>query len=233
MFPVQQSQLTFESAGHQIRIDCFAPQANGRRFPAVVGLHGSGGGYPVVAVPARMLAAQGFAVYIPHYFQRTGTDWVSDRGDILRHAPAWMKTIWDAVSFVSRQPHTDPDRIALLGFSLGAYLSLGVSAIDDRVKAVVDFFGGFPKEMKLFVRRLCPVLILHGDADDTVPVSEALYLKELLEKKHVPYELKIYPGVGHGFGPDIMMDAAQRTLSFLRQYLSSASVPGTSSSSAT
>ena len=230
MFPVTQSQAVFESSGHEIRIDCFIPEANGKRFPAIVGLHGSGGGYPVVAVPARMLAAQGFAVYIPHYFQRTGTDWVSDRSTIIRHAPAWMKTIWDAVSFASRQSHTDPDRIGLLGFSLGAYLSLGLSTIDDRVKAVVDFFGGFPKEMKLFVRRLCPVLILHGDADDTVPVSEALYLKDLLEKKQVPYELKIYPGVGHGFGPDIMTDAAQRTLSFLQRYLSAPDLAGTSSS---
>jgi carboxymethylenebutenolidase len=228
MFPVQQSQLIFESSGHEIQMDCFAPQANGQRFPAVIGLHGSGGGYPVVAVPARLLAAQGFAVYVPHYFQRTGTEWVSDRSMMIRHAPAWMKTAWDAVSFVARQPHTDPDRIALLGFSLGAYLSLGLSAIDDRVKAVVDFFGGFPKEMKLFMRRLCPVLILHGDADDTVPVSEALYLKDLLEKKRVPYELKIYPGVGHGFGPDIMTDAAQRTLAFLRTYLTGGSSSGTS-----
>jgi carboxymethylenebutenolidase len=228
MFPVQQSQLIFESSGHEIQMDCFAPQANGQRFPAVIGLHGSGGGYPVVAVPARLLAAQGFAVYVPHYFQRTGTEWVSDRGMMIRHAPAWMKTVWDAVSFVARQPHTDPDRIALLGFSLGAYLSLGLSTIDDRVKAVVDFFGGFPKEMKLFMRRLCPVLILHGDADDTVPVSEALYLKDLLEKKRVPYELKIYPGVGHGFGPDIMTDAAHRTLAFLRRYLAGGSTSGTS-----
>lgn len=222
MFPVQQSQLTFDSSGHEIQIDCFAPQANGRRFPAVIGLHGSGGGYPVVAVPARLLAAQGFAVYIPHYFERTGTEWVSDRGTILRHAPVWMKTVWDAVSFVSRQPHVNPDCIGLLGFSLGAYLSLGLSAIDDRVKAVIDFFGGFPKEMKLFARRLCPVLILHGDADQTVPVTEAFYLKELLEKKQVPYEMKIYPGAGHGFAPDVMMDAAQRALAFLQRHLSSA-----------
>lgn len=219
MFSVNTAQLVFESSGHVIRMDAYVPESSGHKMPAVIGLHGSGGGYPVVAVPARLLAAHGFAVYIPHYFQRTGTEWVSDRGTILRHAPAWMKTVWDAVSFVSRQSNTDPNRIGLLGFSLGAYLSLGVSVIDDRVKAVVDFFGGFPKEMKLFIRRLCPVLILHGDADETVPVSEAIYLKDLLEKKQVPYELKIYPGEGHGFGPDIMMDAGQRTLAFLQRHL--------------
>jgi carboxymethylenebutenolidase len=87
------------------------------------------------------------------------------------------------------------------------------------VKAVVDFFGGFPREMKLFARRFCPVLILHGDADNTVPVSEAHYVAEIAERKRVPYEMKIYPGVGHGFGPETMLDAAQRTLLFLQRHL--------------
>ena len=219
MFNVHQSQLNFESSGEQIRLDCYAPSADGRRFPAVIGLHGSGGGYPVVAAPARMLAAQGFAVYVLHYFDRTGTEWVSDKATIVRHAPAWMKTVWDSISFVSRQPHVDAERIGLLGFSLGAYLSLGIASIDHRVKAVVDFFGGFPREMKLFMRRFCPVLILHGDADQTVPVSEAHQVAEIAERKKVPYEMKIYPGVGHGFGQDVMLDAGQRTLLFLQRYL--------------
>lgn len=219
MFNVDQSQLSFESGGEQIRLDCYAPSANGQRFPAIIGLHGSGGGYPVVAAPARMLAAQGFVVYVLHYFDRTRTEWVSDRGTILRHAPAWMKTVWDSISFVSRQPHVDSERIGLLGFSLGAYLSLGIAAIDNRVKAVVDFFGGFPQEMKLFMRHFCPVLILHGDADQTVPVSEAHKIAEIAERKKVPYEIKIYTGVGHGFGPEIMLDAAQRTLRFLQHHL--------------
>jgi len=219
MFSIIQTQLKFESGGEEIRLDCYAPSANGQRFPAVIGLHGSGGGYPVVAEPARLLATQGFAVYVLHYFDRTGTEWVSDRATILRHAPAWMKTVWDSISFVSRQPHVDSERIGLLGFSLGAYLSLGIAGIDSRVKAVVDFFGGFPREMKLFMRRFCPVLILHGDADQTVPVSEAHGIAELAERKQVPYEIKIYPGVGHGFGQETMHDAAQRTLRFLQRYL--------------
>ncbi len=219
MHPVIESQLSFESGGKSIRIDCFAPAANGQIFPAVIGLHGSGGGYPLVMVPGRVLAAQGFAVYVLHYFHRTGTTWVSDRGTILRHGPAWVKTVWDAVSFVTRQPHIDAERVGLLGFSLGAYLALANASIDGRIKAVVDFFGGFPKEMRLFVRRFCPVLILHGDADETVPVSEAHYIADIAKKKQVPYEMKIYPGAAHGFSPEVMADASQRTLSFLRKHL--------------
>jgi carboxymethylenebutenolidase len=124
MHRIVECQLSFESGGKPIRLDCYAPETNGQRFPAVIGLHGSGGGYPLVMVPGRVLAAQGFAVYVLHYFNRTGTTWVSDRATILRHGPAWVKTVWDAISFVGQQPQVDPERIGLVGFSLGAYLSL-------------------------------------------------------------------------------------------------------------
>jgi dipeptidyl aminopeptidase/acylaminoacyl peptidase len=87
------------------------------------------------------------------------------------------------------------------------------------VQAVVEFFGGLPKEMKFFMRRLCPTLILHGDADPTVPVEEAYHLQNVLEKKHIAYEMQIYPGAGHGFSGETWRDAGLRTLSFLQKHL--------------
>ncbi|PYX14431.1 MAG: hypothetical protein DMG87_20100 [Acidobacteria bacterium] len=87
------------------------------------------------------------------------------------------------------------------------------------VRAVVEFFGGLPKEMKFFMRRLCPVLILHGEADPTVPVQEAYHLQRVLEKKRIPYEMQIYPGAGHGFEGPVWQDANARTLEFLKKHL--------------
>jgi len=168
--------------------------------------------------PAKMLAQQGFAVHILHYFDRTGTSF-ADKQTIFKNFPIWMKTLWDAVSYVEKQPHVDTERIGLMGFSLGAYLSLSAASIDKRVRAVVEFFGGLPKEMKLFMRRLCPVLILHGDADPTVPVEEAYHLQQVLEKKGIPYEMRIYPGAGHGFSGDAWRDAGMRSYAFLKKYL--------------
>jgi carboxymethylenebutenolidase len=220
MPPITQSQLTFQSGGKPIRLDAYLPDAPaGSLLPAVVALHGAGGNVSGMEQYASLLAAQGFAVYVLHYFGRTGTE-SADKPTILRNFPLWMKTLWDAISFVETQPPVDGKRIALLGFSLGAYLSLANSAIDHRVQAVVEFFGGMPKEMNLFMRRLCPVLILHGEADSTVPVEEAYQLQKLLEKKGIPYEIKIYPGVGHGFDDQtIWRDAGLRSLQFLRKHL--------------
>ena len=218
MFAVTQSQITFESGGKPIRLDAFIPSNNGQRFPAVISLYGSGGGFAGMTEPASLLASQGFAVYILHYFDRTGTSF-ADKDTIFRHFPIWVKTLWDAISHVEKEPHVDPERIGLLGFSLGAYLSLSDAAVDKRVRAVVEFFGGIPKEMRFFMRRFCPVLILHGDADTTVPVEEAYHLQKVLEKKSMPYEMQIYPGAGHGFTGEVWRDAGMRSLTFLKKYL--------------
>jgi carboxymethylenebutenolidase len=215
---IAQSELTFQSGGKPIRLDAYLPETLDGPVPAVIALHGAGGNVIGMEQYASLLAAQGFVVYVLHYFDRTGTE-SADKPTILRNFPLWMKTLWDAISFVETQPQVDGERIALLGFSLGAYLSLANSAIDHRVKAVVEFFGGMPKEMKLFMRRLCPVLILHGEADPTVPVEEAYQLQKLLEKKGIPYEIKIYPGTGHGFESEIWRDAGLQSLQFLRKYL--------------
>jgi carboxymethylenebutenolidase len=220
MYLISRSQLSFESGGKQIHIDCYFPVEDTRKFPAVIGLHGSGGNAEGMNEPAGLLAAQGFAVYVPHYFERTNTTSAVDKATIVRHFFAWGKTVWDAVSFVAGQPQVDPEHIGLLGFSLGAYLSLSVAAIDPRIQAVVEYFGGFPKELKLFMRRFCPVLILHGDADTTVPVDEAYYLQKILESKKIPYEMQIYAGAGHSFTGEVWQDAGARSLAFFQKYLS-------------
>jgi carboxymethylenebutenolidase len=218
MSSIIQSELTFQSGGKSIRVDAYLPETSASGVPVVVALHGAGGNVAGMERYASALAAEGFAAYVLHYFDRTGTV-SADKPAIFRNFPVWMKTLWDAISFVETQPPVDRSRIALLGFSLGAYLSLATSAIDPRVRVVVEFFGGMPREMNLFMRRLCPVLILHGEADATVPVAEAYHLQKLLEKKGIPYEMKIYPGEGHGFESEIWRDAGLRSLQFLKKYL--------------
>ncbi len=214
---VSQSQTSFESGGRKIRLDSYLPQASGK-FPAVIGLYGLHGGYAAMAEPAQVLAGEGFAVYVLHYLDRTGTV-EPNKSSLIKNFPFWMKTLWDAVSYVHRQPEVDTAHTALLGYSLGAYLALTGASIDGRITAVVECFGGFPKEMKFFIRRLCPVLILHGEADPVVPVSEAYELKAVLESRGLPYEMTIYPGVGHGFRGEVWSDAMARAVSFLNRLL--------------
>jgi carboxymethylenebutenolidase len=214
---LQTCNAAFTSDGHSITVQQFLPLAQGK-YPAVLALHGSGGIHEGWAEqPAKLMAGQGFAVFVIHYFERTGTDW-ADHATTRRNFTDWMRTIGDAITFVEQQASVDADRIGLLGFSLGAYLALAVASVEPRVKAVVDFFGGMPEELHGF-RRMPPVLILHGEEDRVVPVTEATRLQQLLERAGTHCEMKLYPGAGHGFSGLQLLDAGQRTSQFLKRNL--------------
>jgi carboxymethylenebutenolidase len=218
---IHESQATLRSGGKDIALDCFLPTSTEESCPAVIALHGSGGNHSGMAEPARLLAEEGIAVYVLHYFDRTNTTFADSRAAILRNSPFWLKTLWDCVTFVSKQPNINADKIGLIGFSLGAYLALSMAAFHARIQAVVEFFGGLPKEVKPLARRYCPVLILHGEADQTVPVQEAYDLQKILERNQIPCDIKIYPNVGHGFTGAIWQDANSRTVEFFKKYLKS------------
>lgn len=210
---------TFTSDGKSITMHTFAPSRAGD-YPAVIVLHGSGGfsAFDEGSAYGQLLAEQGFVLYVPRYFEATGTTW-ADPETIQRKYPVWLHVIEDAISYVAAEQGGRGPRIALLGFSLGAYLALTIASRDQRVRAVVDFYGGVAKQIAAEVKRMPPVLILHGDADRTVPVSEAHDLAALLQRVGAPCEMKIYPGAGHSLGMMEMMDAGPRVIAFLRKYL--------------
>ncbi len=208
----------FTSRGRSIGIDVFIPAAPGK-YPVVIALHGSGGlwnsGYGNFP---QMLADRGFAVFLPHYFEATGTSWAHP--DLIRqHFPEWMQIISDAIDFASGYPSADPQRVGVIGFSLGAYLGLAIGSQQRRISAVVDFFGGLPDELAAEAKHLPAVLILHGERDNVVPITEAYKLEKLLQRHQAPHELKVYSNAGHGFGGLDMLDAGQRTYFFLKRHL--------------
>ncbi|MCH3994833.1 MAG: alpha/beta hydrolase [Prevotella sp.] len=66
-----------------------------------------------------------------------------------------------------------------------------------------------------------PILISHGDNDETVPVKQAYELEEHLKAVQVPYRLRIYPGEKHGLytlTKSQVSDMARYALVFANHY---------------
>jgi dipeptidyl aminopeptidase/acylaminoacyl peptidase len=49
----------------------------------------------------------------------------------------------------------------------------------------------------------CPVLILHGEKDENVPVSQAHLLRDRLTELKKDFEIKLFPDRPHGIGPEV------------------------------
>ncbi|MBF9069566.1 S9 family peptidase [Streptacidiphilus fuscans] len=65
-----------------------------------------------------------------------------------------------------------------------------------------------------------PVLILHGEADTNVPLSQAIYLQRALSHHGVPHQLAVYPGAGHIVaGREHQRDIMLRARDFLAEHV--------------
>jgi carboxymethylenebutenolidase len=235
-FPVRESAAgrasmnewndSFLSGGKMIAVERFEPKTTGQH-PAVILVHGSNGLTKYgerYREQARRLAGESYVAFLVHFYDRTGHKEALE-GDIIKaNFLTWLATLDDAVSYAADQKNVDPKRIALLGHSLGAYLSLSLAATNSgsKIAALVEYYGGLPYQMKPIAGRFAripPILILHGERDRIVPVQEARDLAEFCRTMNIPYEMHLYPNQGHVFYGQDETDSMERTLRFLGKYL--------------
>jgi dipeptidyl aminopeptidase/acylaminoacyl peptidase len=66
-----------------------------------------------------------------------------------------------------------------------------------------------------------PTLILHGESDVRVPVSQGYEFYNALKRQNVPVKMVTYPRQGHGpQEPKFVLDIGQRLLEWFDHYLS-------------
>ncbi|QFU15277.1 prolyl oligopeptidase family serine peptidase [Microvirga thermotolerans] len=217
--PVTESRQTFSSGGRTINVERFEPGGQ-RSAPPVLMLHGAdglglNGQY---RAGAREIAASGFQVHLVHYLDRTGERRASF-STLFQNFVPWMETVRDALAWIGDTAETAAGSIGLVGISLGAALGLAVSGTSSRIGALVSFYGPLPQGAVAPDARLPPTLVLHGNMDPVVPVANAYAIESLLRQRHVPHEIRIYPGEGHGFRGQAQADATRRALAFLRRHL--------------
>jgi len=148
------------------------PQGGGP-FPLVLFVHGAGAPPEFYEGLLTDLAAEGNVVVAP---AMPGS--VDDAGlgalQALPFQPGRVRQVIDAVTEGGQAiPAADPERVVLVGHSLGAMTALATAfntcCVDQRVDAVVSIAGQlatFPGGV--WNTGLVPVLLVHGRLDDTV-----------------------------------------------------------------
>ena len=109
-------------------------------------------------------------------------------------------------------------QVALVGFSQGTMMSLQVAPRRaEPLAGIVGFSGRLlaPERLAGEVVSRPPVLLVHGDADDLVPVQALPEAAEALQGAGYDVYAHIMKGTGHGIAPDGLSVA----LGFLREVL--------------
>jgi phospholipase/carboxylesterase len=92
------------------------------------------------------------------------------------------------------------DRLALVGFSQGTMMALHVGPRRSRSIAGIVGYSGMladPEALALEVRTKPPVLLVHGDADEVLPVDSLYQAKSRLEDLGFTVAAHVAPGLGH------------------------------------
>ncbi len=218
---VQHGSTFYDSGGKRIKVETFLPAGQGRHA-AVLVLYGSGGallGKSEMTDFARKLAANGFAAFLVHYFNRTGTVAVASDGPITQNWPVWDATVRDGIGFVAQHPRVRPGSLGMFGYSLGGFLSVSAGVRDSRIRAVAEVAGGVFDALRGRAGRFPPTLALHGRQDERVSVAQVQTLQREAARFGVEPEVKIYEGEGHRLSPAALADASGRSLQFLRRHL--------------
>ena len=222
----------FTSGGKPVQEYHCVPKGNGPH-PAVVMLHGASqrkdSGNPEYEKMCGELAGLGYYVEFIEYYSQTDPVGPEKPAEMRADFPIWLEEIHSGIDALEKNPAVDSHRIALMGFSLGSFLSLSTAAIDPgEIAAIVEYYGGLPKALQGGAKTMPPTLILHGDKDSLVPVAMAHTLDDLLTKNKRPHEMKIYEGANHAFNfPELAIwynaadaqDAWSRSVKFLASNL--------------
>jgi phospholipase/carboxylesterase len=99
-----------------------------------------------------------------------------------------------------------PSALALVGFSQGTMMALHVGLRRTTAPAAIVGYSGMlalknDTDIEGYapqIRARPPVLLLHGDADDLIPVQALIHATQALAALEVPVEWHISAGVGHG-----------------------------------
>jgi len=99
-----------------------------------------------------------------------------------------------------------PANLALVGFSQGAMMALHVGLRRTPAPAAIVGFSGLlvieegkgPESVAGQARSKPPILLVHGDRDDVIPVDALFLSADALGAAEIPCEWHLSMGVGHG-----------------------------------
>jgi len=195
--------------------------------PGVLVLHAWWGLNDAIKAFCTRLAEAGFVAFAPDLYHGQVADTIADAESLgsaldANHLQAKAEIV-EAVMFLNGRAQQTGRALAVIGFSLGAYYALDLSAADpEHVRSVIIFYGTGPAD---FSSSRAAYLGHFAENDPYEPQANVDWLEEALKNAGRPATFYRYPGTGHWFfepdRPDAYNQAAaslawERTLSFLR-----------------
>jgi predicted peptidase len=175
-----------------------------KKLPLVIYLHGKGNdvlskaalGFAAAAAKPDNFSARPCIIFAPQCPDQNG--WGGTTGKNV------MATYKDLV----RNLPVDPDRVYLIGYSMGAYGTFEFLNAEPRTfAAAIPVAGGCSIAIAQNLRKI-PLWIFHGEKDDVVKPDGSRAIAKALERMKAPVKYTEFPGEGHGIVGKVSNDPA-------------------------
>lgn len=105
-----------------------------------------------------------------------------------------------------------PEKLALVGFSQGAMMAMHVGLRRATQPAAIVAYSGHlvgPEHLAAEARSRPPLLLVHGDRDEIIPVDALFDAMEGLAGAEIPCQWHLSMGIGHGIDGDGLRHGGQ------------------------
>jgi carboxymethylenebutenolidase len=174
------------------------------------------------------LAEAGFLAFAPDLYHGKVVDTIPEAetlaSALFDNLDPPRATVAAATAFLGEQAGVTSSGLAVVGFSLGAFFALELSAsAPDQIRSVVLFYGTGGAD---FSRAQAAYLGHFAGQDEFEPEENVAELEEALKSAGRPVTFYGYPDTGHWFmepdrvdayNPEAARLAGDRTLAFLKQ----------------
>jgi predicted esterase len=190
----------FTAAGEIMPYHLYLPAGytSTREFPLVVALHGLGANEdsmlsPLYKIPA--LADQhGFIVVAPLGYRVDGGYGAFPSG---RRGQLSEQDVMEVIQLVRQAYKIDSNRIYLVGHSMGAIGAWVLGARHPELWAALAPISGQGQTASVEKMKAIPEIVVHGDADDVVPVGGSRAMVAEMKKLNVEVQYIEVPGGNH------------------------------------
>ncbi len=140
--------------------------------------------------------------------------------DMMQALATSEKLIIKLIDSYKKRFALDSSDFVLLGFSQGCMISLniGLRKLND-IGGIVGISGRLLMPDSLDEddkKSYPPVVLIHGDADDVVPISSMYEAEKVLNKIKVRFSTHVSKNIGHGIAPD----GLSKALEFIKKIFS-------------
>jgi len=105
-----------------------------------------------------------------------------------------------SLDYLASTPHTDPSRLASIGFCMGGTFSLELARDSAALKGIVSFHGGLQTQRPAESGKVKAKILVCTGADDTlIPIEQVNAFEAEMAKAGADWQVITYGGAKHSF----------------------------------